>query len=306
MTNELVQLWFTAAPWSKTVVNISEVINICSDKSLKDFLDNQNVEFDGLVIKLAKVDYRKFLWNTSHHPKWAIAFKFESKQARTTLENIERQVGRTGILTPVANVKTVELSWVNISRVTLHNWDFLMSKDIYIWDQIIIQRSWEVIPYVVATIAEYRDGSQIKPQKPAHCPVCGESVDEEFSSTGNISFYCVNTNCPASLKERIRHFVSRDCMNVEWLGDAIIDMMVDNGVLWSVDDLYKFTDPNMRLIVKSLPWMWDKKIDNIVAQLENSKNAELRRIINALWIRQVGKKTAKMIADHIEEEGLKS
>lgn len=305
MMNDLVELWFTPPPWSKKVANISEVVDVCSDKDLKAFLDEQNVEFDGLVIKIANTEYRKLLWNTSHHPKRAIAFKFESKQARTKLESIEWQVWRTGILTPVASVKTVELSGVNISKVTLHNWDFVESKNIYIWDQVIIQRSGEVIPYIVAVIPEYRDGSEIIPTKPTKCPVCGEEVEEETSNNGNLSFYCVNTNCPASLKERIKHFVSRDCMNVEWLGDAIIDMLVENGILRSVSDLYKFSDPNMRLIVKSLPWMWDKKIDNIIAQLESSKGADLWRIINALGIRQVGKKTAKMIADYIQEERIK-
>lgn len=302
----LIELGFPAAPRSRKVTNIQEAIDICTDPELKNFLESQDIEFDWLVVKLESLDARQLLWSTAHHPKRAIAYKFESKQARTKLEAIDRQVGRTGILTPVAKVTKVELSGVHISRVTLHNRDFIVSKNIYIWDQVIIQRSGEVIPYVVAVLPDYRDGSEIQPAKPSHCPVCAEAVEEELSASGNLSFFCVNTKCPASLKEKIKHFVSRDCMNIEWLGDAIIDMLVDNHILNSIDDLYKFSDPNVRLLVKNLPWMWDKKIDNIIWQLEASKNAELWRVINALWIRQVGKKTAKMIADYIQQENLKS
>ncbi len=300
----LKELGFCEAPWSKSVDNIQQVIDICNDSKVKDFLDKEDIEFDWLVIKINNLEHRQLLWNTAHHPKRAIAYKFESKQARTTLESIERQVGRTGILTPVAKVTKVELSGVNISKVTLHNRDFIINKNIYIWDQVVIQRSGEVIPYIVAVLPDYRDGTQIKPDIPTKCPICQKHISQETSSTGNLSFYCENISCPATIKEKIKHFASRDCMNIEWLGDAIIDLLVENHIINSIDDLYKLPDPNIRILVKNLPGMWDKKIDNIIKQLEDSKNAELRRVINALGIRQVGKKTAKMIADYIKQANL--
>lgn len=298
----LSEYWFLTPPWFDLADNIQSVIDTCQNTNIKNFLDSQDVEFDGLVIKISDLNSRNLLWSTAHHPKRAIAYKYAAKQARTKLLSIEWQIGRTGILTPVANVQTVELSGIKISRITLHNRDFIINKNIYIWDQIIIQRSGEVIPYLVAVLPEYRDNTEIVPAKPDVCPSCGEKIAEEYSNTGNLSFYCENINCPATIKERIKHFVSRDCMNIEWLWDAIIDMMVENGILRSIDDLYSLYDPSVRLLAKSLPGMWDKKIDNIIQQLEKSKSNELRRIINALGIKWIGKKTAIIIADHIASE----
>ncbi len=231
------------------------------DQKVKNDLDNLDIEFDGLVIKVNDNNLRELLGSTNHHPRRAIAYKYPAKQARTIINTIERQVGRTGILTPVANIQPVSLSGVTISRVALHNPDFIREKDIHIGDNVIIQRSGEVIPYIVCTIPELRDGSETEVTKPEFCPVCKESIHEHIAESGNTSYYCLNIICPASVKEKIKHFVSRDMMDIEGMGDAIIDAMVDHQIISTYADLYLLPQPQIRMVVKNIPGMGDKKID---------------------------------------------
>lgn len=266
---------------------------------IKNKLDSFDVEFDWLVIKLIDQEKRKILGNTNHHPRRAIAYKYPAKQTTSTVARIERQVGRSGILTPVAHIQPVQLSGVTISKVTLHNPDFITEKDIMIWDHVMIQRSGEVIPYIVCTIPHLRDGTQQPICPPSQCPVCHESIHKEIADSGNTSYYCINATCPASTKEKIKHFVWRDMMNIEWVGDAIIEQMVDNQIISTYADLYTLDQPSIKLVVKNLPGMGDKKITNILWYLEKSKTRELYRILYALWIPQVGEKTSKILVDHI-------
>lgn len=260
-----------------------------------------DIEFDGLVIKVKDTHIRELLGSTNHHPRWAIAYKYPAKQVTTLLTAVERQVGRTGILTPVAHVEPVQLSWVTISKVTLHNPDFIREKDIRLWDRVYIQRSWEVIPYIVCTIPELRDGTQIIIDQPHQCPVCYDPIHTDHAESWNTSYYCVNARCPATIKESIKHFVSRDMMDIQWIWDAIIDAMVDNLIIYHYADLYKLiTDPVMRMITKNLPGMGDKKIDLIILWLQKSKTQQLSRIVYALGIPQVGEKTAQIISDHLK------
>jgi DNA ligase (NAD+) len=167
------------------------------------------------VVKIANVNYRELLGTTNHHPKRAIAYKYPAKQAITTINQVEFQVGRTGILTPVAHLDPVELSGVTIARVSLHNPDFISEKDIRVNDKVVLQRSGEVIPYIVCSLPEMRDGKQIPIIFPTQCPVCKELIHKEVASSGNTSYYCINASCPASTKEKIKHFVGRDMMDIQ-------------------------------------------------------------------------------------------
>ncbi len=295
-------LGFAQAPFFHEYESIEQVVEACMDQNIKNQLDAMDIEFDGLVIKVNNNNLRELLGSTNHHPRRAIVYKYPAKQARSIINTVEWQVGRTGILTPVANIQPVSLSGVKISRVALHNPDFIREKDIHIGDNVIIQRSWEVIPYIVCTIPELRDGTQTEVIKPEFCPVCKEAVHELIADSGNTSYYCLNTLCPASTKEKIKHFVSRDMMDIEGMGDAIIDAMVDHHIINTYADLYQLHQPHIRMVVKNLPGMGDKKIDWIIKGLENSKTKDLHKIIYALGIPQVGEKTAKILVDHIKND----
>lgn len=177
------QLGFLPAPFSRSCTSIEEVIEVCLDQVIKNQLDNEDIEFDGLVIKVADQHQRELLGNTNHHPRRAIAYKYPAKQATSVIQSIDFQVGRTGILTPVAFIRPVELSGVTISRVTLHNPDFIEEKDIRLGDHVVIQRSGEVIPYIVCVIPHLRDGSQKPVVFPSHCPMCKESIHKEIASS---------------------------------------------------------------------------------------------------------------------------
>ena len=301
--NFISSLWFLSAPFYQVHKSIEPIIARCNDQDIKKRLDSMDIEFDGLVIKIHEQSTRELLWSTNHHPRRAIAYKYPAKQVTSIVEQIEWQVGRSGILTPVAHIKPTQLSGVIISRVTLHNPDFIREKDIRKGDHVFIQRSWEVIPYIVCTIPELRNGSEIIVWKPEFCPVCNDPISAEKADSGNTSYYCLNINCPASIKEKIKHFVSRDMMDIEWIGDAIIEAMVDNQIISHFTDLYKLiSDPSMKLVVKNLPGMGEKKIDIITKWLEQSKSKELYKIIYALGIPQVWEKTAKILSDTIREE----
>jgi DNA ligase (NAD+) len=298
--NFIESLGFLPAPFFRICNSIDEVVASCLDQTIKSTLDNYDSEFDGLVIKIMGQENRDLLGSTNHHPRWAIAYKYPAKQATSIIQQIEWQVGRTWILTPVAHIQPVQLSGVTISKVTLHNPDFIKEKGIMMGDHVIIQRSGEVIPYIICTIPQLRDESQTQVLAPAQCPICKETIHTQVADSGNTSYYCINATCPASTKEKIKHFVGRDMMNIEGLGDAIIEQMVDNQIISTYADLYSLAQPNIRMITKNLPGMGDKKIDNIITYLEKSKTKELSAILYALWIPQVGEKTAKVMVDHIQ------
>lgn len=298
--DQLVKEGFMKPPFFKIWKNIDEVIDTTQDQDVKQFLDEQDIEFDWLVIKVADQHIRTLLWSTNHHPRWAIAYKYPAKQVTTTIESVDMQVWRTGIITPVANLRPVNIDWVTVSRVSLHNFDFIKEKDIHLYDHVVIQRSWEVIPYIVATIPTLRDGKQVDINPPTSCPVCWSHISIVEDNT--ITYYCINAWCPASTIEKIKHFVSRDCMDIWWLGESIVSMLLENKIISDYTDIYTLTDPQKQMIAKNLPNMWVKKIENITSQLHKSKDNELYRIINAIWIPQVGIKTAKIIVDHIYQD----
>lgn len=299
---DLPDRWFLAPPFARTCRRFQEVVDVCLDQTIKRDLDALDCDFDGLVIKVNDLSLRELLWATNHHPRWAIAYKYPAKQATSTVIRVERQVGRTGVLTPVAHIDPVVLSGATISKVTLHNPDVIREKDIRIGDRVFVQRSWEVIPYIVCSIPDARDGTQQVVPPPLVCTVCWDRTHIEQAESGSTSYYCINTTCPATIKETIKHFVGRDMMNIEWVGDALIDAMVDHQIIVDCTDLYKLlSDPVMRMITKNIPGMGDKKITLIAQWLEQSKKNLLHKIIYALGIPQVWEKTARILVDHLKE-----
>src|SRR5205823_1665341 len=205
--------------------------------------DELPYEIDGVVVKVDSVQQQQALGYTSKAPRWAIAYKYAARQAITTVENIEVQVGRTGALTPVARLKPVEVSGVTVSRATLHNEDEIERLGLQIGDTVVIERSGDVIPKVVRVSAQ---GSYRKPfQMPSRCPVCGGHIVRE---EGEAASRCINTNCPARLKESILHFSSRGVMNIDGLGDALVDQLVDRKIVTSVADIYNLKAPELEAL----------------------------------------------------------
>lgn len=298
----LKELWFTVDYWTRQISTIDEVIQICQDPATLEEFNKQDIEFDGIVIKVMELDACKLLWSTDHHPRRGMAYKFPAQQVATKLIDIEFQVGRTGIITPVWQVEPVQLSGATISKVSLHNFDIIKTKDIRLWDRVWIQRSGEVIPYVVWPIVQTRTGDEQEILWPNSCPICWHHTQIEDEDNGGYLLYCPNPACPAQIKERITHFVSRDCMDIDGLGEQIIELLVDQWIIHTFADLYKLTELQYRPILNALPGFKSKKIENLVASLEASKTTKLWRILNAIGIRQVGTKTAKLIIENIQEQ----
>lgn len=289
----LENLWLPVFPRKKKINEIWKIISICEDIKTKEELTKQDIDFDGLVIKVQNENTRKKLWSTAHHPRRAIAYKFPAQQISTQIDSIDFQVGRTGIITPVANLTPVELSGVKISRVSLHNFDFIKDKNIHYKDFVRIQRSWEVIPYIVNVIKERRSNKEII-KAPNSCPSCKQKL-----TNIDIHYYCTNASCPAQIKEKIIWFVSKNCMDIEGIGESIVDILVNQKIISNISDLYKLLDFETQRIVQKYPGFANKKITEIQSQLRKSKQQPLWRILTALWIPGIGKKTAQDIENTI-------
>jgi DNA ligase (NAD+) len=265
-------------------------INECEGKR-----DSLEFEIDGVVITVNDTRLWEELGTTAKSPRWAVAYKFPSRQADTLLEKITVQVGRTGVLTPVAELKPVFLfsvppSGTKISRATLHNWDEIERLDIRPGDTVRIQRAGDVIPQVVEVLKRPPERRQFK--MPDTCPVCGGAVHR---SEGEVAYRCVNAACPARLKESLLYFAGRRAMNIDGLGDKLVDQLVEKGLAHDVADLYSLTHEQLA----NLERMADQSAANLRAEIENSKKADLARLIFALGIRFVGERTGQLLADHI-------
>jgi DNA ligase (NAD+) len=249
-------------------------------------------EIDGVVVKVDSVEQQRLLGFTAKSPRWAIAYKYPARQAVTTVEGIEVQVGRTGALTPVAHLKPVEVGGVTVSRATLHNEDEIERLGLEIGDQVVIERSGDVIPKVVRVHSQGLHRQKFR--MPAVCPVCGGNVVRE---EGEAATRCINTDCPARLKESVLHFASRGVMNIDGLGDALVDQLVDLGMVKSVADLYDLKAEDLA----SLERMGAKSAGNVIRNIENSKKNPLPRVLTALGIRFVGERTAVFLAEAFGE-----
>lgn len=262
---------------------------ITAIKELGAARDSLPYDIDGVVIKADSLEERKLLGENISTPKWAIAYKFPPEQKQTKLTDIIIQVGRTGVLTPNARLEPVRLAGTSVSRATLHNIDFIRERDIRIGDTVTVQKAGDIIPEVICVDTSKRDGSEIPYEMPTVCPSCGEPVirDDEAATR------CTNASCPAQLERHIIHFASRDAMNIDGMGPAIVKLLIANGLIRDVADIYSLTASD----VENLERMGKKSAENLIAAIERSKAAGLDRLIYALGIRQVGEKAAKSLAE---------
>jgi len=247
-------------------------------------------EIDGIVLKVDDLALQKKLGNVSRNPRWALACKFPAAQATTVVEDIQVSVGRTGILTPVAVMRPVNVGGVTVSRATLHNEDEVLKKDIRIGDTVVIQRAGDVIPEVVKVVLEKRTGSEKKFKMPEKCPECGADV---VRIDGEAAHRCVNISCPAQIKEHIRHFASRGAMDIEGLGEKVSAQLFDAGLIHDPADLYFLTKEQLLVLDRQA----EKSAQNLIDAVAKSKNPPLDKFIYALGIRHVGERTAKLLAD---------
>lgn len=248
-------------------------------------------EMDGMVVKVNDFAQREILGEVSRAPRWAIAYKFPAEEATTRVLDIVVQVGRTGALTPVAILEPVEVSGATVSRATLHNEDEIRRKDIRIGDWVVVRRAGEVIPEVVKSIPERRTGQEREFKMPDKCPACGGPV---IRPPGEVAYRCENLSCPARIKESIRHFASRRAMDIEGLGEKLVDKLVETGLVRKLSDIYRLKKEDLVLLER----MGEKSAQNLLEQIERSKNAGLARLIFALGIRYVGEHLAQVLAEH--------
>lgn len=269
--------------------DIDEVINICSGWSEKrSTLDYQ---IDGMVIKVNRFDQRDMLGTTGRAPRWCISYKFAAEQAETVVESIDVQVGKSGTLTPVANLTPVLLAGTTVKRASLHNFDQVNRLDVRAGDTVVIEKAGEIIPQVVEVKKERRPAHTVSFKPPEKCPNCGGEVkkDEE-----GVFLRCVNPYCLGRLKERLRYFAGRGQMDIEHLGEALIDQLVEASLVNNVADIYKLTKENL----VELERMADKSAQNVIDSIEVSKTRPLWRLIAGLGIRHIGVQTAQDLAEH--------
>jgi DNA ligase (NAD+) len=265
---------------------VGELLDYCAEWEARR--DDLPYEIDGVVAKVDSIAQQQRLGWTAKAPRWAIAFKYPARQQATVVENIEVQVGRTGALTPVAHLRPVAISGVTVARATLHNEDEIERLGVQIGDTVLVERSGDVIPKVVRVTQK---GEHRRPfRMPSRCPVCqGEVVRE----AGEAASRCMNTNCPARLKESVLHFASRGVMNIDGMGESLVDQLVETGLVKSVADLYSLTHDQL----KNLERMGDKSARRVTGNIEKSREQPLPRVINGLGIPFVGERTAQILAD---------
>ena len=252
--------------------------------------DRLPYEIDGLVVKVNDVDLQRRLGEISRSPRWAVAWKFKPRQATTRVENIFPSVGRTGVLTPIAELTPVQVGGVTIRNASLHNMDDIERKDVRIGDTVLLERAGDVIPYVVKVVSERRTGHERKFSMPQRCPVCDAEV---MRAEGEVAYRCIGLSCPAQLKQAIRFFGARGALDVEGLGEKLVDQLVERGLVRDLADLYHLDEE--RLV--GLERMGKKSAQNLLGQLERSKATTLPAFLVALGIRQVGEATAKALAE---------
>jgi DNA ligase (NAD+) len=283
----LKQLRFRASDDWKLCNGIDAVIAYCEDWDAKR--EKLPYEIDGVVIKVNSTAIQNELGYTAKAPRWAIAYKYPARQETTVVNDIIVQVGRTGALTPVAVLEPVQVGGVTVSRSTLHNMDEVERLGLQIGDTVLIERAGEVIPHVLKVVKE---GKNRKPfRMPKHCPECGSTIHK---SEDEVAYRCVNAACPAKRKESLLHYASRHAMNIDGLGEKIVDQLVDKGLVKDVADLYALKEDE----VAALDRMAEKSAQNLLAEIEGSKKNSLARLIYALGMRFVGERTGQLLAEH--------
>ncbi len=283
----LVKMGFKVNPNRRLCKSFEELMDYIQEWESKR--DGLEYEIDGIVVKVNDIRLWEELGTTAKSPRWAIAYKYAARQATTRVMDIRAQVGRTGTLTPVADLEPVDVGGVTVSHATLHNMDEIARLGVKIGDAVLIQRAGEVIPQVVKVVKQAPEGREFS--MPKQCPVCGGDVHR---AEGEVAYRCVNSACPARLKESLLYFAGRRAMNIDGLGDALVDQLVDKGMVHDVADLYALTHEKLA----NLERMGDKSASNLLLEIDNSKKASLARLIFALGIRFVGERTGQLLADH--------
>ena len=259
-------------------------------------------ETDGLVIKVNNFSLYEILGYTTKSPRWAIAYKFPAEQVKTKLMDVTFQVGRTGVITPVAELEAVNLSGSVVKRASLHNFDEIRRKDIKIGDNVIVEKAAEIIPQVVNVVFDDRTGEEIKIQEPANCPVCNSKLAHE---EGLVALKCHNPLCPEKVKRQIAYFVSRDAMNISGLGDKIVEKFIELGKIKTIVDIYSLKEYRGEL--ENLEKMGQKSVDNLINNIEASKNRDFSKVLYALGIPFVGKFNANLLTKNFKNiENLKN
>lgn len=273
----------------KGAFNITERIKELGKKRGK-----LSYDIDGVVIKADVIAEREMLGENINTPKWAVAYKFPPEQQKTKVTDITAQVGRTGVLTPKAILTPVKIAGSTVSAATLHNIDFITEKDIRIGDTVILQKAGDIIPEVVSVCKDMRTGKEMPYQFPKYCPSCGEPV---YRDADEAATRCTNSACPAQIERNIEHFASRDAMNIEGMGPAVVKSLISAGLVKDISNLYSLKTEE----VEPLERMGKKSAEKLILSIENSKSRGLDKLIYALGIRNIGEKAAKSLASHFED-----
>lgn len=288
----LSKLGFSVSPDYKVFNNIEDII-----KYIEYWTDNrESLKFgiDGMVIKVNNFEQREQMGFTAKSPRWAIAYKFPAERKKTKLLDIIVEVGRTGNITPTAVLEPVRLAGTTVSRATLHNQDYIKEKDIKINDMVVVQKAGDIIPQVVEVDKKARTGDEVDFKIPEICPVCGEPT---VRLEGEAAVKCINISCPAQIRRGIIHFVSRDAMNIDGLGESIITLLLDKKLIKDISDLYYIKKEDL----VGLERMGEKSATNLINAIEKSKSNDLYRLINGLGIKHIGVKGAKIIANEFKD-----
>ncbi|HEY6083691.1 MAG TPA: NAD-dependent DNA ligase LigA, partial [Chitinophagaceae bacterium] len=276
----------------KVMKGIGAVIDHC--KEFEDKRDTLPYEIDGMVIKVNDYRLQDIMGMTTHHPRWAMAYKFKARQATSRLRRVEFQVGRTGSITPVAKIDPVPIGGVTVSSISLFNEDVVKEKDIRIGDTVLVERAGDVIPYIVKSLTDTRDGSEQEIIFPTHCPVCRDKL---FKPEGESVWRCVNINCEAQVVERLIHFVSKDAMDIKSMGEANVRKFYELGLLKDIPGIYTLDFEK----IGQIEGFGKKSVNNLQAAIKGSRSQPLHRLIFALGIRYVGETTAKTLANALED-----
>lgn len=282
----LKELGFTVLPFYHVCNNADEILQKIEE--IGNQRGDLSFQIDGAVVKLDSFAQRKALGSTSKFPKWAEAYKYPPEEKETELLDVEVNVGRTGVLTPTAIFAPITLAGTTVSRATLHNSEFIAEKDIRIGDTVILRKAGEIIPEVVSVV-KHKDGS-VPYKLPEVCPSCGSPVKYE---NGESALRCTNTDCPAQLMRHMIHYVSRDAMDIDGLGEKVLHALAKNDLIHSPFDLYRLTRDD----ILTLEGKKDKSADKLIAAIEKSKNNDLYRLVFGLGIRHIGQKAAKLLSD---------
>ncbi|NOT36815.1 MAG: NAD-dependent DNA ligase LigA [Saprospiraceae bacterium] len=291
-TKTLGELGFKVAKLeNKVCKNIQEVHKFITTWAEKR--DSYPFELDGMVVKLNDLALQEICGYTSHHPRWAVAYKFQAKQASSTLLHVEFQVGKVGSITPVAKIEPVQLAGVTVSSISLHNEDFIRTKDIWLGDTVLVERAGDVIPYIVKSFPEQRKKSAKPIEFPKNCPSCNTSLLREED---NAAWICPNSQCPAQQVQKLIHHVSKDAMDIDGLGSSLIERFYDLGIIKDMSDIYRLDYTK----IAQLEGMGEKSADKLRLSIEKAKANPIHRFLHGLCIHHLGKKISKLIAENLD------